>query len=192
MRRVMGWLGVAVLTVLALLAAGLVYVRTTGLSARVAPSAAEARLARRVRAFAISRSDRLRPNPVPRSDDAVGDGLAHYADHCAVCHANDGSGATSFGQGLFPPPPDLRAEATQQMTDGELFYIIENGIRFTGMPAFGTGAEGEAESWKLVRFIRRLPQLSEAEQERMKELNPRSPEEIRLEIAEEEFLRGIR
>ena len=77
------------------------------------------------------------------------------------------------------------------MTDGELFYIIENGVRFTGMPAFATGtAEGEEESWKLVHFIRRLPRLSAPELERMKELNPRSPEEIRHEIAEEEFLRG--
>jgi hypothetical protein len=92
---------------------------------------------------------------------------------------------------MFPPPPDLRAAPTQEMSDGELFYIIENGIRFTGMPAFATGsAEGEAESWKLVHFIRRLPRLSEAEQERMKALNPRSPEEIRQEIEEEEFLRG--
>jgi mono/diheme cytochrome c family protein len=183
-------LGVAAVTLLVLAAAALIYIRTTGLSARTTPSAAEARFARSVRSFAISQSDRQRPNPVSVSDDVVGDGLAHYADHCAVCHANDGSGATTFGRGLFPPPPDLRAEPTQQMTDGELFYIIENGIRFTGMPAFGTGPEGEAESWKLVRFIRRLPRLSEAELERMKELNPRSPAEIRLEIAEEEFLRG--
>jgi hypothetical protein len=94
---------------------------------------------------------------------------------------------------MFPPSPDLRAEPTQRMTDGELFYIIENGVRFTGMPAFATGTEeGEQESWKLVHFIRRLPRLSEPELERMKELNPRSPEEIRQEIAEEEFLRGER
>jgi hypothetical protein len=94
---------------------------------------------------------------------------------------------------MFPPSPDLRAEPTQRITDGELFYIIENGVRFTGMPAFATGTrEGEEESWKLVHFIRRLPRLSEAESERMKELNPRSPEEIRQEIAEEEFLRGDR
>ena len=172
-------------------AAGLAYVRITGLSARATPSAVEARMARGVRSFAISRRDRTRINPVPRSEEAVRAGLEHFADHCAVCHGNDGGGATSFGRAMFPPSPDLRAEPTQGLTDGELFYIIENGVRFTGMPAFATGtAEGEAESWKLVHFIRRLPRLSEAERERMKELNPRSPEEIRQEIAEEEFLRG--
>jgi mono/diheme cytochrome c family protein len=191
MRRVWQWLLVIVVTGLAVVAAGLTYVRMTGLRARATPSAAEARLARSIRSFAIPAASRRRPNPVPRSDDAIDGGLQHYADHCAVCHANDGSGMTDFGRGLFPPPPDLRAQPTQAMTDGELFWIIENGIRFTGMPAFGTGAaEGEEESWKLVHFIRRLPTLSEPDLERMKGMNPRSPAEIRLEIEEERFLRG--
>jgi mono/diheme cytochrome c family protein len=191
MRRVLLWLIGIIVTGLVAAAAGLVYVRVTGLSARAAPSEAETGLARAVRSFAISGRDRARTNPVPRSEAAVRAGLEHFADHCAVCHGNDGGGVTNFGRGLFPPSPDLRAEPTQRMTDGQLFYIIENGVRFTGMPAFATGtAEGEEESWKLVHFIRRLPRLSEPELERMKELNPRSPSEIRQEIAEEEFLRG--
>ena len=191
MRRVVLWLiGIVVIGLVAA-AAGLAYVRVTGLTARAKPSEAETGLARAVRSFAISGRDRARTNPVPRSEAAERAGLEHFADHCAVCHGNDGGGATNFGRGMFPPSPDLRAEPTQRMTDGELFYIIENGVRFTGMPAFATGtAEGEEESWKLVHFIRRLPRLSAPELERMKELNPRSPEEIRHEIAEEEFLRG--
>ncbi len=180
---------VALLVAVAAVAA-LGYVRTTGLRARATPGAIETRLARSVRSFAISGDQRSRRNPVAASAEARQTGLAHYADHCAVCHGNDGSGQTDFGRGLFPPPPDLRAE-TQELTDGELFYIIENGIRFTGMPAFGTGTpEGEADSWKLVHFIRHLPRLEASELERMKELNPRSPAEIRLEIEEERFLRG--
>jgi len=184
----------AAVSLLAVLAGlGLSYVRATGLSARATPGRIEARLARSVRAFAISSADRQKPNPVARSDEAVRAGLEHYADHCAVCHGNDGSGSTNFGRGLFPPSPDLRAAPTQQMTDGEIFYVIENGVRFTGMPAFGTGtAAGQEESWKLVHFIRHLPGLSEAEVEQMKGLNPRSPVEIRQEIEEEEFLRGGR
>jgi mono/diheme cytochrome c family protein len=193
MRRIVRWLIGVVAAGLLVAGAGLSYVRVTGLSARATPSEAETRLARAVRSFAISRSDRNRPNTVPRSEEAVRAGLEHFADHCAVCHANDGGGATIFGRGMFPPSPDLRADATQRMTDGELFYIIENGVRLTGMPAFATGtAEGEAESWNLVHFIRRLPRLSDAELERMKELNPRAPEQIRQEIAEEQFLRGER
>lgn len=193
MRRFLLWLiGIIVIGLVAA-AAGLAYVRVTGLTARAKPSEAETGLARAVRSFAIAGHDRARTNPVPRSEAAARAGLEHFADHCAVCHGNDGGGRTNFGRGMFPPSPDLRAEPTQRMTDGELFYIIENGVRFTGMPAFATGtAEGEEESWKLVHFIRRLPRLSEPELERMKELNPRSPEEIRHEIAEEQFLRGER
>lgn len=180
-------LGVLVVAVIA----GLAYVRATGLRANVAPGGFEARLARTTRAFAVPAADRNRPNPVPRSEDAVRDGLEHFADHCAFCHGNDGSGVSDFGQRLYPPAPDLRAAATQNMTDGELFYVIENGIRFTGMPAFATGeAHGQEDSWKLVHFIRHLPRLTPEQLGRMKELNPRSAEEIRLEIEEERFLRG--
>jgi mono/diheme cytochrome c family protein len=130
------------------------------------------------------------PNPVPASADALTEGLAHYADHCAVCHGNDGGGTTMIGQGLYPRPPDMRAD-TQVLTDGELFYIIEQGIRFTGMPAFGTGTpEGEVSSWHLVHFLRRLPRLNDEERARIAALAPRSPEAIRQEIEEEQFLKG--
>ena len=179
-----------VLTLLMLIGV-LGYVRATGLRARATPGDLETRVARTVRSFAVSASDRARVNPVPRTDEAMRGGLEHFADHCAVCHGNDGSGATNFGRSLFPPAPDLRADPTQGLTDGELFYIIENGIRFTGMPAFGTGApEGETESWKLVHFIRHLPRLTEEQRAHMETLNPRSPIEIRQEIEEERFLRG--
>ena len=189
--RFLKWAGLvsAFLVVAVLTAVG--YVRSTGLRARATPGALETRVARTMRSLAISSRDRARENPVTASEEALQSGLEHYADHCAVCHGNDGRGLTDFGRGLFPPPPDLRAPPTQELTDGELFYVIENGIRFTGMPAFSTGTpDGEAESWKLVHFIRRLPQVGEADLERMKALNPRSPAEIRLELEEERFLRG--
>lgn len=183
---------IAVLVAVAIVVAvaSLAYVRVTGLSAAARPGALEARVATALRRFAIPAEERDRPNPVPASSEAVAAGLAHFADHCAVCHANDGTGDTDFGRGLYPPPPDMRKD-TQQLTDGELFYIIENGIRFTGMPAFGTGhAETEEETWQLVHFIRHLPELTEAELARMRELNPRSAAAIRQEIEEERFLRG--
>ena len=93
---------------------------------------------------------------MPASPESVKKGLEHFADHCAMCHANDGSGAAEMGRGLYPRVPDMRLPATQSLTDGELFYIIENGVRLTGMPAWGTGTpEGEEATWHLVRFIRR-------------------------------------
>jgi mono/diheme cytochrome c family protein len=184
-----------VLVVLAIVAAGAAagfwYVRATGLSARAEPGPTEARLARAVRRLAIPRDVRDRPNPVPRTDEALAQGRAHFADHCASCHANNGSGDTEIGRNFFPPAPDMRGMATRDLTDGELFWIIENGIRFTGMPAWSTGTpDGETSSWQLVHFIRRLPDLTPAEIEEMETLNPRSPVEIRQEIEAERFLRG--
>lgn len=162
-----------------------------GISARRAPSALEAFAAHRLRALAIPASAATRTNPVPDGPDVIAEGLAHFADHCASCHGNDGSGQTTLGQGLSPRAPDLRLTATQQLSDGTLFYIIENGVRLTGMPAWSTGTpEGEAASWRLVRFIRHLPSLSETELQRMESLNPKSAEEWREAEEERKFLEG--
>jgi hypothetical protein len=85
----------------------------------------------------------------------------------------------------------MRQPATQNLTDGELFYIIENGVKLTGMPAWGTGTDESARSsWHLVQFIRRLPSLSEAELAEMEELNPRSAAEWQALEEERQFLSG--
>src|SRR5215510_2646480 len=107
-----------------------------GLSARAKPSGLETVLARNARHLAIPSGARQAQNPVMDSTEGQRDARLHFADHCAVCHGNDGSGDTAIGNGLYPKPPDLRLPATQNLTDGELFWIIENGVRFTGMPAF--------------------------------------------------------
>ena len=138
--------------------------------------------------MAIPREVMTRPNPVPATPDAIVSGMRHFADHCAVCHANNGSGDTEMGRGLYPRVPDMRAEPTQALTDGELFHIIENGVRLTGMPAWGTGsAESEHASWKLVNFIRHLPTVTQKELTEMEHLNPKGPEE---QMDPEEFLKG--
>ena len=96
-----------------------------------------------------------------------------------------------IGRGLYPRAPDMRAGATQNLTDGELFSIIENGIRLTGMPAWGTGtAEGVRASWALVHFIRRLPTLTDEEIDRMEALNPKTAEQWRQEEEARRFLAG--
>ena len=74
-----------------------------------------------------------------------------------------------MGRHMYPPAPDMRQSETQQMTDGQLFFVIQNGIRMTGMPAWGSGSQhDEEDSWKLVRFIRHLPQLTAAEEIKQK------------------------
>ena len=129
-------------------------------------------------------------NPVAFSPEVFVESRAHFADHCASCHANDGSGQTEIGQNLFPRAPDMRLPATQNLTDGELYWIIANGVRLTGMPAWGTGGPDDADSWKLVHFIRRLKELSPADLKAMQGLNPKSRAEIEEEQADERFLAG--
>jgi mono/diheme cytochrome c family protein len=178
-----------VLSLLLTASVGLVYLRATGLDAMTQPGAIEARMARVARRLAIPATIRTTANPVAKSAEAVANGMAHFADHCALCHANDGSGDTEMGRGLYPKAPDMRLAATQELSDGELFYVIEHGIRFTGMPGWRTGTKaGEESSWQLVHFIRHLPMLTEVELAAMKARNPRSPEDIRHEIEEERFL----
>jgi mono/diheme cytochrome c family protein len=162
-----------------------------GLSTRTEPSRVEETLARTVRRLATARDARERPNPVQPTEEIVIEARAHFADHCAMCHANDGSGQTEMGRSFYPKAPDMRAAATQELTDGELFSIIENGIRLTGMPAWGTGTpEGEQASWALVHFIRRLPSLSAEDIEQMEALNPKSPAEFREQEEVRRFLEG--
>ena len=191
MKRTLELAGVVV--VLVILGGGgmFAYLLSTGLKAGPEPGALETFAARTARKIIIGWHARRYVNPVPKSDEAIADGRAHFADHCASCHANDGSGQTEMGRGLYPKAPDMRLPATQKLSDGELFYIIENGVRLTGMPAWGTGTkQGEAASWRLVLFIRHLPAITPEEVAQMGQLNPRSPEEIRQEIEEERFLQG--
>ena len=153
-----------------LLAAGAAwwFITSHGFSARAEPLAVEAWVARHLRRLAIPAEAREARNPLEPTPLAIAEARDHFADHCAVCHANDGSGRTDINAGLYPPAPDMRGPVTQDLTDGEIFYIIKNGIRFTGMP--GWGGEDE-ENWKLVLFIRHLPDLTETELELMKEIN---------------------
>lgn len=178
---------------LALMFAGVggCYMMSTGFSARPEPGGLETFAALTIRNMAISRQARDLDNPVERSPEVIAGGREHFADHCASCHANDGSGNTTIGKGLYPRAPDMRLARTQDLSDGELFYIIENGVRLTGMPASGSGdPSSESASWHLVRFIRHLPELSEAELEEMASLNPAPPAEIRQRLLEQQFLEG--
>lgn len=185
-----GRICIALLLVGAVLVIGAaVWLLRTGMSARPEPSALEAAVARTVRRWAIPAAARAARNPLRADDLILAQGRAHFADHCASCHANDGSGRTALGRGLYPRSPDLRARGTQGLTDGELFHVIENGIRHTGMPAWGAAGKPE-ESWKLVHFLRHLPRLTDEELHEMERLNPRSPAEWRELQEEEEFLRG--
>jgi mono/diheme cytochrome c family protein len=163
-----------------------------GFSTRESPSAVERFVATTARQMAVPSKYRELRSPVAASPENIQAGLEHFSDHCATCHANDGSGDTLFGKGLYPKPPDMRTAETQNKGDGELYYTIENGIRLSGMPAFGEErtAGGDAETWKLVLFIRHLPKLTTDELQHMEQLNPKTEEDRQEEKEEQEFLNG--
>jgi len=162
-----------------------------GFSTRTQPSRLEAVVARMVRSWSIPRLDREEPNPWAEAvtTEVMADARAHWADHCATCHANDGSGNTEIGQNLYPKAPDMRLPATQNLTDGELYYIIRNGIRLTGMPAWGDPETlQDDDSWHLVLFIRHLSHVTPEELKEMERLNPKTEAQRVAEIEAERFL----
>ena len=163
-----------------------------GFSARGTPSLVEKFAAISARKLALPSDYRHLRNPFPPSLENFQAGMEHFSDHCATCHSNDGSGDTPFGRGLYPKPPDMRTAETQNKSDSELYYTIENGVRLSGMPAFGEeNAVGEdADTWKLVLFIRHLANLNNDELKQMERLNPKTEEERQEEEQEERFLRG--
>lgn len=148
-----------------------------GVSARDKPTAAEAAIAGVLRHAAVPSAARALKNPTPLDGHVLAEARAHWADHCAACHGLDGRGNTEMGRGLYPKVPDM-SDGERGLSDGELFYIIVNGVRLTGMP--GWGDENPDETWHLVHFIRHLPRMTPAELESMR----------KEKESEDEFLSG--
>ena len=185
--KVLGVLAAAVLVIPIVVGASMI---RRGFSAHDEPSRVESVISRSMRQWAVPADLRAAQNPVPLSPRVLGEGLAHFADHCATCHGNDGKGS-DLGRRMYPKTPDMTLPATQNLSDGELFSIIENGVRLTGMPGFGTGtAESAYGSWGLVHFVRHLPKLTPEELARMEKLNPKSPAAWQQMQEEEAFLAG--
>ena len=193
MTRNLVWFAVGAIAIVVVVGlGGLIFLKAVanGFSARAAPSFLETLAAEQARSMAMPAGAKNRPNPVAKSKEVLDEAMEHWADHCALCHSNDGSGQVGIGRRMYPPAPDMRQEGTQKLTDGELFYIIENGIRLSGMPAWGGTEQGEQDSWKLVHFIRHLPELSPDEVKEMEKLNPKAPEDVEREQQEQRFLNG--
>ena len=121
------------------------------------PGALETSVAQRMVRLSIPPGRRSAVNPFA-GQDRWHDGHEHFAEHCAVCHGDDGRGASAIGPHMYPPAPDLASPAIQQFSDGELFSIIQHGVSWTGMPAFGS-THSDEETWALVTFVRRVPTL---------------------------------
>jgi predicted CXXCH cytochrome family protein len=133
------------------------FIKTRGFRASSSPTVFETSAARLVRDFAIPRAERSQKNPFAGDDQAIAQGRDEFLSRCATCHGSDGSGATPIGSGLYPRVPDLRGPSTQALTDGEIHYLIANGIQLTGMPAMpALNGREEQLSWALVTYVRQL------------------------------------
>jgi mono/diheme cytochrome c family protein len=142
---------------------------------REKPSQMETGVARHARHMMTPSSAVSMKNPYPVTPQRIAEGREHWTDHCAQCHGLDGGGDTDIGRNLYPPVPDMRKADSQDLSDGELFYIIQNGVMFTGMPGWG-GKHNAEETWHLVQFIRHLPQLTSEELKQMQQKAPHEPE----------------
>ena len=132
-----------------------------GFSTADEPSSLEKAVARATRNLAIPRNARLEKKPWSATPELLQEAHESFLARCASCHGPDGSGQTTVGRNLYPKAPDLRLARTQDLTDGEIRYIIRNGVRLTGMPGWATPHDEQSDdSWKMVLFIRNLRQLN--------------------------------
>jgi mono/diheme cytochrome c family protein len=127
--------------------------RSGGLSARKKPGKLEYAIANYALGVSMPASAKAVANPIKATPDTLKDANKYYSENCSVCHANNGSGKTDLARGLSPEVPDLRSAHIQRLADGQMFYIIKNGVRFTAMPSWNFN---DKQIWELVAFIRRF------------------------------------
>ncbi len=155
----------ALLVVLVIVVASAALLIHRGFRATNQPSALETAAARAMRNYSIPNTARDEKLLLDATPENLQDGRDAFLAKCQICHGHDGSGLTPVGQSLYPRVPDLRAAATQSLTDGEINYIIKNGVALTGMPAWGNPHQSEHnDSWKLVLYIRSLRPPEQREQ----------------------------
>jgi len=126
------------------------------LTALPEPGRFETVVANRATRFVIRRASRHGIPPRPQDTNAsIGSGSSLYGVECTPCHGSDGHAQTPLGRWMYPRAADLTSEQVQSYSDQELFWIVQNGIRFTGMPAFGQ-VETPDHIWNLVNYVRTL------------------------------------
>ncbi len=140
---------------------GILCVLLSGCSADKQPSQLETVLANMAKDVVIPLQAQALENPVPASEQVIRQGQQIFGQACSICHGADGHARTGLGRAMYPPAMDLTSPHVKSWTDSELFGIIQNGIRLTGMPAWKSTIS-EMNTWKLVRFIRELPRMDAA------------------------------
>jgi mono/diheme cytochrome c family protein len=132
-----------------------------GCTAGNGPSQGESNLANAAKDVSIPLEAGKMKNPQPETDEVVSQGQEVFLGSCAQCHGADARGDTNVGRNMNPPAMDLTSSHVQHWSDAELFWIIQNGVRLTGMPAWKSSIS-DNDTWKLARFIHKLPSLGAA------------------------------
>jgi mono/diheme cytochrome c family protein len=140
---------------------GILAVLLPGCTADKHPSREETALANAAKDVVIPLEAGMMKNPLPETDEVVSEGRQVFLESCALCHGQDGRGETYIGRGMYPPAMDMNSPHVQHWSDADLFWIIRNGVRLTGMPSWMSSIS-ENDTWKLARFIHSLPRLNAA------------------------------
>ena len=145
------------LLLVVLLAGGAWYAAANAsLSALETPGALETSVATAAKKWLVARAARQPLPPAPANDPmSVANGTMQFGGSCAFCHGQDGRAPTKVGSSQYPRAVRLDASSVQEYSDAELFVVIRDGIRLTGMPGFGK-IHSEREIWNLVHYIRSL------------------------------------
>jgi len=160
-------IGVVLLSLLLPIVVVAVTVKMRGFRASSHPSSFENSVARAVRDFSIPGGERRKKNPYAGDELALQQGREIYLTRCASCHGTDGRGTTPIGANVYPRVPDLRDTPTQKLSDGDIHYIIQNGVQLSGMPAMpGPRSESDRDSWALVSYIRNMRSATDQEAQR--------------------------
>ncbi len=152
----------SVVALLFVVAVGTVGLAQMQLGALQEPGHFETVLATRAKHFLVRRSSREGIPPAPVNLQAsIEEGDKLFGTECGACHGLDGHKPTDAGRWMYPRAADLTSAEVQQYSDRELFWIIRNGIRLSGMPAFGR-VESDEHIWNLVQYVRTLPQRTDS------------------------------
>lgn len=151
-----------ILVVILIVACGLLFAFRFNLSAAPDPGSFEARVATAGKHWFVWRGARANTisEPAANSSSLDSGGMTFNGD-CAFCHGQDGTTPTDVGKAMYPRVPSLASPQVQRYSDSELFWIIHNGTRYTGMGAFGKSLSDE-QIWDLVHYIRSLRNTSPA------------------------------
>ena len=158
-------IGLTVLSLVLLVVAAVFAIKLRGFRASSNPSSFETAVARALRNLSIPPGESHKKNPYAGDEVALGRGRDMFLARCAGCHGTDGRGTTPIGTNVYPRVPDLHGSATQKLSDGDLHYIIQNGVQLSGMPAMpGPEFEADRNSWALVYYVRNMGAATEQEQ----------------------------